>query len=743
MVTSAKCIVTLDKIPLAATAGITWKFQTGSQPYQTIFTVAKRHWDEYLSSKKGSPLTLEIQDSRGSQLKIKQVYILYEVPSDSPHRSSFLVSDKRWKWQYQLIVRDFNIPRKTGELQATGFPTQSNSMNVDSWDFYQYSLKDQKTRWKAKEALEDVLEELHEKDDASYEISSWSIKESAEEDKTISLQNVLLRDQGDIAVGKLLGFIPGTDLYVDAEGVTQVYNAADMDAAEEYFGKLPLVQWGSDAPIMVDRAAIRPSKVILHYDKEIEILLLYRDDYAEGGEAYLQTSWLYMSNVCQTVDPKTTLDMYNDETGEIEKDVEVAAGTWVRFDKWLEAMDKDKPEDSAPWTFETISRYWFVGNLETILGAGGNEYDDTANIAARVQAIRQHFRQTFRISPRIMGRVREMAATRVTVLDPVSGLRAPAAAWPQACFIPSKKAEPKAPIGRNVDYYEAAKGSGSSSGKLHAAGFGLAAPCSVNMIDADLGIFRLEWLPNPKGLVSEVIPCHLVDEFMGQPAVLSRDLREQDEKPVLGDAKVESGSNGLQLAEYCDLNVMMTFVPAGNYPGQMYTQEVSVGDLDKIFQKGARIQNGDGPELHIYVEPGEMTSRWAWDEDASGKSTIRDMLGLSGTDTAGLKDPTQMPGLKHLNEKQLETHAKSYATEMIANYADGWQGNVATVLPEKKIIELKGNMGSTTIRIASAPSGKVDMVSEFTGQQRPVSRFSVMPTSVRAQILGYVPFDRP
>lgn len=742
MVNAAKCIVTLDKIPLAATAGITWKFQSGSQPYQTIFTVAQKHWDEYLKQQKGKPLTLEIQDTRGTKLTIKQVYILYEVPSDSPNRASFLVSDKRWKWQYQLIVRDFNVPRKTGQLAQSGFPTPAQSINFDIWSFYQYSLKDQKSRWKAREALHDVLQELHDGDSAGFQIGSWFVNQEAEENGTVTLQNVLLRDAGDVAVGKLLNFIPGTDIYIDANGITQVYNAGDMDSAETYFGNLPLVQWGSDAPVMVDRATIRPSKIVLHYDKEIEILLLYRDDYSSGGE-YFEDSWLYMNNVCQTVDPLTTIDIYDDATGTWIEGAQVPAGTWVRFDKWLKAMDEIRPENSEPWTFDTISKFWMVGDLETMLGAGSTEYDDKGNVAARVQAIRQHFRQTFRISPKIMTRVREMVATRVTVLDPVTGLRAPAAAWPQACFIPSKKGSNLTALGRNVDYYEASKGTtGANFGRMHRAGFSGTAPCTVNMVDAELGIIRLEWLPNSKGLVAEVIPCHLVQEDSTEPIVLTRDLREQDDKPILGDSKTESGANGLQLSDTCNLYVMLSFVPAGNFQGQLHVKEVSVGDLDLVFTEGSRIQSGTGPELHMYVEPGEMTSRWSWLEDSAARSTVKDMLGLIGTDQPGLSDPTQMPGYRMHNENELDTHAQSYAAELIVNFADSWQGSVASVIPSNGQIALKGNMGASTIRIASAPSGKVDLVSDFAGQQRPLSRFAAMSTTMRAMILGYVPFGQ-
>ena len=134
----------------------------------------------------------------------------------------------------------------------------------------------------------------------------------------------------------------------------------------------------------------------------------------------------YIENVIPTVEPSTTINEY-DPVSNSTKPKQVPPGTWVRVDKWLEAMDAVKPPAvRIPWNFDTIKRYWVVGDLEATLGARGLDFDPLANVAMRVQALRQHFRQTFRINRRYMERNRSLRAVRVGIVDPISGARAPA-----------------------------------------------------------------------------------------------------------------------------------------------------------------------------------------------------------------------------------------------------------------------------------------------------------------------------
>lgn len=758
-----KASVTLSGIPLAATGPIAWRFTSGVAPYSTTFTVHQESWDRQLKKVIGQPLELKIVDSRGVTTTIRHIYILHRTPSDSPYRVSFVVADKRWQWPYKGVAKDFNIPRKTGDRTALNEVPIEAQIVVDEYDYLPYSLKDGDTRWTAKEAVEHVLEALHgdskdknkngkngkrPKTPGGFRIESFPIvatkkNKAKESDGEFSLQNVMLRDQGDAALSRLLGYIPGTDVYVDAAGDTVVYDATDLDALERHFKMLPDTTYDGDRAAWVDRKALRPANVFVHYQREVEVLFDYSDDLG-GTAASPDADTPFLENVIPTVDPSTTVTEFDPVKRE-DVTKTVPPGTWLRFDKWLDAMDGDRPDGSLPWTFDTIRRHWLKGDLDGALGAGGLDRDDDANVAMRVQAIKQHFRQTFRINRQYMERVRSLQAVRVALLDPVTGARAPAAVWGQACIIPSAKGhlmaarrdDARSGVYRNVDYLAKSKND-KDTGIIETA----PGPAAVNIVDRDLGIFRVEWLLSPYGDVASFVPCHLVDA-QGQQAVVTRDLAMQDEKPMGAAMQVESGTNGIFLRDTLEMKVMMTIVPnAPNNSRQFHKVVVHPNAVAKLFRTEFRIQAGTGPDLEVFVPPGEATARFAFAKEDEAQDTIAELLGLGDDDpdTAGIDGP-DLPGYVLSNEaRYLSDHAISLAAELLAPFADNVQGVVATPVPRNGV-KLVGNMAGATIRVAAAPSAKVDAVHQFPGQQRSISRFGLMSTEARAIVLGIVPLS--
>lgn len=745
MVDLQKSIITLGGVPLAATQAIVWRFISGVVPYTTIFSVHHTNWISRLHNQRGKPLDLVITNSYGKRTTIKQVYILHESPSDSPHRINFVVSDKRWKWQYHLIVRDFNMPRKTGDRTAnlTSVPVETRVV-VDRYDYLSYSLNRGENKWLPQDALRSVMAELEDsKTGGSWRIESFPLKEQKQAEGAFTLQGVTLRDAGSIAVSRLLSYIPGADIYINAAGFAVIYDATDLDIVDNYFKNLPVATYTGERAIMVDRVKIRPKEVVIHYQREVEVVLSFRDDYGPTT-APPNPNAPYLDNVIPTVDPETELTEYDPEARKSIKK-KVPPGTWVRVDKWLVAMNNDKPEGSLPWTFDTIKRHWLKGDLDGVLGARGLDLDKTANVAMRVQALKQHFRQTFRINRRYMERVRDILAIRVALLDPVTGARAPAAVWGQACIIPSTKGKymasrsgdpTKTKVFRNVDYLQPSKESGVNLIQTPPG------PTRVNLVDRELGIFRLDWITSPYGTIESFVPCHLVGETSKTPESVTRDLAQQDTKPVGVGMIVESGTNGIFLRNFLEYKVILTIIPAApNNELQFHRETVEAGDVKELFRKEFRIENGEGPTLEVFVPPGEATARFAWSKDVMAEATIQKLLGLGSDNpaTAGIEGP-ELPGFVLINEKRhLTSHAISLAAELLAAFADSVQGTVVTRVPDGEL-KIVGNMAGTTIRVAQAPSAKVDTVHQFPGQQRKISRLALMPESTRAIVLGTIPF---
>lgn len=734
-------------IPIAASSAVAWRFTTGTRPHVATFSVYFRDWDGGLRQKIGQAADLVITDARGQTTTIKHLTMLHEVPSQAPNLRSFVLADRRWRWQYTLISRDYNVPKKTGDRTGQVNVPFPGFVTTDEYDYKGFSLEGGDTVWTARAALEDVMRQLRREGDSfPFNIDSFPIRElTGGGAREFTLQNVVLRDQGDVALSRLLSYIPGATLWVTAEGFVKVINGADLSAAETYFNSLPGATWDGERAVRVDRRATRPGKIIVHYQREVEILLEYTDNFSSTTVASPVPHRPYIENVIQTVDDSTTVTEYDPMLKRRVTKTNLPPGTWVEFKGWLEAMEADRPPNSDPWTFDTIKLHWLHGDLDGALGAGGKDYDEDANISMRIQAIKQHFRQSFRINRRLMDRTRDLQNVSAMLLDPYTGTRGPSRAWSQATVIPSKKGErmsrrmdeSEAFVYRVVDYF--APTQAQFSGRTVEAPHG---PTRVNMVDRDLGIFRLDWVLSPYGTDQSFIPCLLEDES-GDYNAPTRDLSKQDEAPMGGGIKVEGGSNSIFLADRLQFRVLLTLIPgAPNNKRAFHREEVSPADVESFALGDWGIGSGEGPDLEVFVAPTEATARFAWRDDSAASSTIGALLGIDQDDPveSGIEG-TELPGYVLVNEeRELRSHSRAVAAELYANFADSIQGRVATAVPETGL-KIVGNMSGATIQAAAAPSGKVSAMHEFPGVQKPISRLALMSEGSRQVVLGIVRFS--
>lgn len=733
-------------VELAASGSIAWRFTTGTRPYVATFSVYRTDWDSRLKGRIGREGDLTFLDARSTTLTVKNLTLLHEVPSSAPNLRSFVLADRRWRWQYPLISRDYNVPKKTGDRTAQINVPFPGFVTTDEYDYKGFSLKGGDKVWTARAALEDVLQQLQREGDGfSYSIDSFPIRESTGEHRNFTMQNVVLRDQGDVALSRLLSYIPGATLWVDASGIIRIINGADLSAAERYFNNLPGATWDGERAVVVDRKAIRPRRVIVHYQREVEVLFEYGDNFSSSTIALQNPARPYIENVIQTVDDKTTVIEYDPIFKGLITKTDLPPGTWVDFKSWLAAMDDDRPPNSDPWTFDTIKMHWLHGDLDGALGAGGKDYDDEANISMRIQAIKQHFRQSFRINRRLMDRTRDLKNVSAMLLDPYTGMRAPARVWGQATIIPSKKGErmsrrkdsQEAYVYRVVDYF--APTQGPFLNRTIEAPHG---PTKVNMIDRDLGIFRLDWIISPYGTDQSFIPCLLEDES-GKNNSPRRDLEQQDDEPMGGGIKVEGGSNGIFLADRLSYRVLLTIIPgAPNNKLAFHREVVDAADVESFTEGDWRIGSGFGPDLEVFVAPTEATARFAWQSDGDAAATIGRLLGIDEDDPveSGIEGP-ELPGYVLINEeRELHSHSQAVASEIYVKFADSLQGRVATILPDNGL-QIAGNMSGVTVQAAAAPSGKISVMHEFPGVQKPISRLALMSEGARQVVLGIIRFS--
>lgn len=740
-----KAVVKLGDIPLAGTSAITWRFQTGTQPYSTVMSVHRDQWP-YLRFRMGREVDLKITDQRGVEAHIRRLTILHEVASDSPYRVSFVVADRRWKWPYKLVIRDYNVTKRSGDTTSVGDLPWPGTVTVDQYDYRDYSLNNG-NRWIPQDCVKDILDIVTE---GNYEIESFPFGNDIRSSLgSISIQNVMLRDSGDVALGRLLSYIPGAEVYIDADGIARIFNAADLNAAKSLMDGLPPSTYDGDKPTLIDRRMIRPKKVIVHYQREVEALFDYQDDFGPTTTSPNPDA-LYVENVIPTVEPLTDLSEFDPVTGSFT-DRQVGAGTYVESKAWLAKMDEIRTHESFQWNFDSISIGWVPGTLERHLGAtsdGVSAGSEEINAALRVEALKANFRQTFRINRRYAERLRDLLPYRVAVLDTVTGARAPAAVWAEACLLlnnkgmqVNKRADPElANLVQNIFIPNVEAGDTIADQPP--------SPALVEVVDPDLGIYRLDWIASPYGTMGQIIPSNCVDES-GSIGTVLRDLSQQVKKAMGFGIRATGRANGLLLRDRWRHLALMTIVPAApNNKWQCHRVHVSADDIHLAYRGEYRITGGEGPELEVFAPPSEMTARYQWRDDTLAAETMVKLLGLDTSDpnAAGIQEDdlennnvVDLPGFRLVNsERELMEHARAIAAEAYVNFVDSWQGRYASTMPED--IRLAGNILGVTIQVGSYPGAKVEAYHDFPGQQRPVSRLALMPQSVRELVLGILPF---
>jgi len=380
----------LNDIPIAANGSVGWMQTTGPNPYTSEFMVHRSRWSD-VEELLGEPCTLRFKGLNG-EVEVKDVYPLHELPTNSPNRRMVLVADKRWLWPNKLVVRDYNITRKTGDktmLLEEAVPIELAQF-VDRFKYLTYSLYKEQTRWKARRVIEDVLNVLEGKD--GFEISSVSLADGNGEDGTVSVQNLLLRDQGDKAISRALALIPGSQVTVDLDGTVRVFDGTDIDAAEAIYDELGPISQAGSYPRLIDRTVIRPKGYRVYTVREIEIRLDHQEDY-DGTVTAPDKDDPFIENVLPLPDVVTEDITLRDEERNTYQ-VDAPQGTYApvatSLAKWEDLRQASGVSSGLPYSFESIRKMWFQGGLnQAWVGNGEDIFFDREEISdaqARVNA---------------------------------------------------------------------------------------------------------------------------------------------------------------------------------------------------------------------------------------------------------------------------------------------------------------------------------------------------------------------
>lgn len=590
---------TLDDIPILVTGDVGWRLTSGVEPYQRTFNFHRSYLTQFIKNR-GKPVRLNIQSDTDDPIVVDNLWILREVPTEHPDLACLLVSDVRWKWRYEWIIRRYNIKRRTGNRTLVNSDSVLKQIQfaTDDLAYAPFSLMppEYHKRWHARDVVRDVFSAVT---NGNFE-DAESIYALA-----VEIEGLTLDDSGENAVRRVMAMVPGVNCFIQPNGIAKLYNMNDGSEFDLQLGD-PFV--GSSLVEKISMAQERPSKIHVHFTCEDEI----RFDFVEGTSTR-DADGRWLKNVMPL--PFTmgvTAATANDENATL------AAGTWVEInDDLLAAMStKFPPITPSGKTLPTLT----LSILRQIwINGGYNRYHDCYDPGGGdpawsvfMAAIKNHYRQTFQVNRRWADRIIDYLPRRVSLIDPVNNVWAQPGIYTNYALIPSYRRAGKTDADpTQLAYNREAFSTPSSAPNVNLFDIkDKQARAELKIIDRQLGIFHVGFLGDPSGDTTGIIPSSIVGF---DPSSVNSEF-EIPSANVDGPLKVLSHSK--MKNEHATSIVLTVMTGAPNNLNQTWDQEVTFEEAKSVLPLSVAklLPDAIGPEMHVHVGPGVETARFAWSD---------------------------------------------------------------------------------------------------------------------------------
>ena len=541
------------------------------------------------------PVELVLAGGPGEPVTIKGLYVIARGPGDDPlNTESLLVADARWLWRTRVVVTRYNVARPTAErrwLDGELTPPEVARTEADL-AFERATLKDLARPWTAREVLEDVL---------AYVAGHGGARVGVTPLQDV-VQGLELFDQGDAAVQRALALVPGILPWVDAEGIVRtlsLYDGTEVAAfTRAQQGLTPGVLSGSWG--VPDRSLALPPAVQVGFEREHEVRFDYSETSSSATRVRQQPGREEPTLELVVPQPDVTLALSDGKA--------VAMGTYLRFyDEWLPAVSAlaDYPATVGALTQDVILR-WFLAGMSQPHLVYSADVPGAASLlwSRRLSAVSQHWRQTFRLLPQWVDKIRSVEARRASIVSTETGARARSEAFCDYVVKPTFRGmAPKGQqeLGRTVTGYAAQIKDCRP------------APFLVDVVDPRVGLIRLTPRTDLVGLGEQVVPGSC-SSFPSASAATNTALWHQ-----------------VTLDAAWNLSVVLTVIPSvPNDTRRLWWETVTLADAVKALSgagasadRVTRVRGKPGNSHKAlgpvrYVLSGDTTARFAWrDEDAT------------------------------------------------------------------------------------------------------------------------------
>lgn len=621
-------IGSISGVPVLGTKDQSWSLVAGTRPFIGTFDVPRESIG-ILFSKGGvsQPHTLTIGKN-----EYKFVYIVNQRPADNPHMGVIVVADRRIWWSYTHVTKRYNMRRRVGSKRRGLWQDELQQDVVPEIQYASYSIDPSTNKpWVVSGMLLDFFTG---EDGLAIPKGQFKIDAGVKALQSMPVDNIQLEDPGDRATARILAAIPGAEVAVDPDGSVRILNT--MTGGERAItGEGSLTDHGVMGPEIVGgghvevitNELVSPSAIDVYFVIEQEV----RMDFKSGGKIVAQTvAEQDIDFILENVAPIPDFDL------EIDGET-FFFGTFAVIEKLLEFWTDNLPdkrlitEISASTLDKAIIPgvdFWGALDLLGQLDADANR----ANWSARIAALKEHYLTTFRIHSEWVDRFARIKAELVATIDNISGQRAPARAFSDHAYIPSRKGQILASR-ETSDSFFAVNVDGYPGDDVELTDLVRPSPAEVTVLDEDQGIIKVNYKSDPFGFQTMILPAKIFsDEKAGaRPAKLTG-RKSQSIFPVATNALSTTGFNVVQLDPVKRTAVLLSAIPAApNSKQQHYRIRVNPGDVASLLPGAAAkgLLKARGPVQQTFIGAGLETARSRWKQ--TEKETIKRVFGMGGT----------------------------------------------------------------------------------------------------------------
>lgn len=618
----------LDGLPLLGSTVVTWKLTDGIAPFSTVVDIAPSNADAIMGRFTGAglrPLTLRI-----GPLTVKNVYAIQRVAADDPATANVMLVDCRWFWTHSWVRRIYNLRRRYGVKRLENPANVGETAPLaDDIQYAPFSIQNNATKWDAKSVLQDItsvifgVEQLTAGRSPKLIFDGKIAEIGGSGPSSVPIENLMLEDNGQDAMMRVLDYIPGAGLYVDLNGDVHVYSKADGSEIDQVNAALPeKVGGGHVEPISL--ANVRPSKIIVCFPRECEV----RFDAAEGVTVTSDSPEpRVITNVLPLPDYAVAINGVNQVTG-----------TWVAITDAFTGWGSAPFQNPRPLTTRDMQIGMCPFNsLLTALNQVGLAIP-SADWGARIGAAQANYRTTYQITRKWMDRIWRLAPYRVGTLNTVQGVRGNASVYSDFAFLSGERslyvqagqgiAGADMSFITNVARYPVGGTIGATTS---------AAMAELSIVDEDQGVLHLNFVVDRFRRYESVFPSQI--ELTGQAtepgvpvAIPGPTGNFEDGSPTRPWSWNMFSRSDLrpQLTAKDKKSIILTAQPAPGWPtnGDPYAQfcqvEVKPQDVSAFAGQAAC----KGPVLYVAVGAGIETARVAWLDDHA--ADIEAAFGVGG-----------------------------------------------------------------------------------------------------------------